>query len=173
MLPARTLRADSSRIPITGGLDVLQLQLYTSVHLPGEEVERLLGLMDERGCWRDIDYTDQTRGRWQPTLHLTRLQALAKLWATPVRIWPRSAVVPSLARGNRLLAASRSPLPQLVAQRNRRSEKLATVLLMLGDEASPDEVAEECAFWIVRLSVVPDRTGMAGGQQPHEGAADR
>lgn len=43
--------------------DVLLLQLYMSVHLPAEEVRRLLGLIDEQGRWSDIDYADRTRGR--------------------------------------------------------------------------------------------------------------
>ena len=57
--------------------DVLLLQLYMSVHLPDAEVRRLLGLFDAGGFWRDIDYADRTRGRWQPSLHLTRMYGLA------------------------------------------------------------------------------------------------
>lgn len=67
--------------------DVLLLQLYTSVHLPDAEVRRLLGLFDAGGFWTDIDYDDRTRGRWQPSLHLTRMYALAKLYADPASAW--------------------------------------------------------------------------------------
>ena len=67
--------------------DVLLLQLYTSVHLPDGEVRRLLGLFDAGGFWSDIDYDDRTRGRWQPSLHLTRMYALAKLYADPASAW--------------------------------------------------------------------------------------
>ena len=122
--------------------DVLQLQLYTSVHLPGEEVERLLGLMDERGCWRDIDYTDQTRGRWQPTLHLTRLQALAKLWAAPDSEYVRDPrLCRALHAGIGCWLRLDPRCPNWWHNEIGVPKKLATVLLMLGDEASPDEVA--------------------------------
>lgn len=67
--------------------DVLLLQLYTSVHLPDAEVRRLLGLFDAGGFWTDIDYDDRTRGRWQPSLHLTRMYALAKLYSDPASAW--------------------------------------------------------------------------------------
>ena len=44
--------------------DVLLLQLYMAVHLPDSEVQRLLDAYDwENGCWTDIDYTAQDRGR--------------------------------------------------------------------------------------------------------------
>ena len=51
------------------------------------EVRRLLGLFDAGGFWSDIDYDDRTRGRWQPSLHLTRMYALAKLYADPASAW--------------------------------------------------------------------------------------
>lgn len=67
--------------------DVLQLQLYMSVHLPDVEVNRLFSLINENGSFSDIDYTDRTRGRWQPTLHLTRLYSLVKLYVSPSSKW--------------------------------------------------------------------------------------
>lgn len=68
--------------------DVLLLQLYMSVKLPDDEVTRLIGLFDSKeGCFRDIDYNDRTRGRWNPTLHLTRLYSIAKLYKDPESPW--------------------------------------------------------------------------------------
>ena len=40
--------------------DVLQLQLYMSVHLPDVEVNRLFSLINENGSFSDIDNTDRT-----------------------------------------------------------------------------------------------------------------
>lgn len=60
-------------------IDVLLMQLYLSVQLPEDEVRRVMGLFDrETGRWRDIDYTDMSRGGWDMTLHVTRIYALAK-----------------------------------------------------------------------------------------------
>lgn len=73
--------------------DVLQLQLYMSVHLPDTEVNRLFSLMKEDGSFSDIDYTDKTRGRWAPTLHLTRLYSLAKLYVSPGNRWYKDALM--------------------------------------------------------------------------------
>ena len=71
--------------------DVLLLQLYMAVHLLDDEVQRLLDAFDwAEGCWRDIDYAAQDRGRWPATLHLTRMYALAKLYRYPGQHWEGS-----------------------------------------------------------------------------------
>ncbi len=65
-------------------IDVLLMQLYLSIQLPEEEVDRVMGLFDrEKRQWRDIDYTDMSRGGWDMTLHITRIYALAKSYASP------------------------------------------------------------------------------------------
>ena len=65
-------------------IDVLLMQLYLSVQLPSEEVERVMGLFDwEKGQWTDIDYTNMQRGEWDMTFHITRIYALAKSYKCP------------------------------------------------------------------------------------------
>lgn len=63
-------------------IDVLLMQLYFSVILPEKEVDRVLSLFDG-SVWKDIDYTDKSRGGWEPTLHVTRILALAKAYMAP------------------------------------------------------------------------------------------
>ena len=60
-------------------IDVLLMQLYFTVDLPQEEIDRLLDLFED-GVWRDIDYSDKSRGGWHPTLHVTRILALARAY---------------------------------------------------------------------------------------------
>ena len=68
-------------------IDVLLMQLYLAVQLPQSEVDRVVGLFDfDRRQWRDIDYTDMSRGGWDMTLHITRIYALAKTYK-----WPQSS----------------------------------------------------------------------------------
>lgn len=122
--------------------DVLLLQLYMSVHLPAEEVRRLLGLIDEQGRWSDIDYTDRTRGRWQPTLHLTRLYALAKLWADPGSESYRSQRLRDVLHAGIGLWLRIDPrCPNWWHNEIGVPKKLTAILLMLGDEATPEEIA--------------------------------
>lgn len=59
-------------------IDVLLLQLYLSVQLPEQEVQRVIDLFQEDRRWSDIDYTNMSRGGWDVTLHTTRIYALAK-----------------------------------------------------------------------------------------------
>ena len=71
--------------------DVMLLQLYMAVHLPDAEVERLLGLFDwEKGAWTDIDYASKIKARWHPSQHVTRLDALAKLYKAGSEKWKGS-----------------------------------------------------------------------------------
>ena len=122
--------------------DVLLLQLYMSVHLPAEEVRRLLGLIDEQGRWSDIDYADRTRGRWQPTLHLTRLYALAKLWADPGSESYRSQRLRDVLHAGIGLWLRIDPrCPNWWHNEIGVPKKLTAILLMLGDEATPEEIA--------------------------------
>ena len=122
--------------------DVLLLQLYMSVHLPAEEVRRLLGLIDEQGRWNDIDYADRTRGRWQPTLHLTRLYALAKLWADPGSESYRSQRLRDVLHAGIGLWLRIDPrCPNWWHNEIGVPKKLTAILLMLGDEATPEEIA--------------------------------
>lgn len=60
-------------------IDVVLMQLYFTVDLPQEEIDRLLDLFED-GVWRDIDYSDKSRGGWHPTLHVTRILALARAY---------------------------------------------------------------------------------------------
>lgn len=67
-------------------IDVLLMQLYLSVQLPPDEVSRVMELFDfDKRQWKDIDYTDMSRGGWDMTLHITRIYALAKSYK-----WPQS-----------------------------------------------------------------------------------
>lgn len=122
--------------------DVLLLQLYMSVQLPDAEVERLLALLGPDGRWTDIDYGDRTRGRWQPTLHLTRLYALAKLWADPQsRRWADPQLGRVLHEGIACWLRLDPHCPNWWHNEIGVPKKLAAILLMLGSEATPDEIA--------------------------------
>ena len=58
-------------------------QLYTEVAMPDKERQRLVALFDKsKRQWKDIDYTDMSRGSWKVALHMGRLQALARLYAS-------------------------------------------------------------------------------------------
>lgn len=120
--------------------DVLLLQLYMSVHLPADEVEALLGTLSPEGEWSDIDYTDQTRGRWVPTLHLTRLYALTKLYVDPSSPYYRDkrfhdAIHAGIAWWLRLDPRC----PNWWHNEIGVPKKLTGILLMLGDEVTPEE----------------------------------
>lgn len=122
--------------------DVLLLQLYMSVKLPDAEVDRLLGLFDrEGGFWTDIDYTDKTRGRWQPTLHLTRMYALAKHYADPASEWYRDrAIGQVLHKGIAFWGREMPHCPNWWHNDIGAPKKLTAVMLMIYDELTDDEL---------------------------------
>lgn len=123
--------------------DVLLLQLYTSVHLPDGEVRRLLGLFDAGGFWSDIDYDDRTRGRWQPSLHLTRMYALAKLYADPASAWHGDGRIGGLLHKG--LAYWYAKKPSSLNWWHGEigvPKKLAAILLMIRGELSGPELEQ-------------------------------
>ena len=123
--------------------DVLLLQLYMSVHLPDAEVRRLLGLFDAGGFWRDIDYADRTRGRWQPSLHLTRMYALAKLYADPASAWHGDGRIGGLLHKG--LAYWYAKKPSSLNWWHGEigvPKKLAAILLMIRGELSGPELEQ-------------------------------
>lgn len=121
--------------------DVLLLQLYMSVKLPDEEIERLAGLFDERGFWTDIDYNDKTRGRWQPTLHITRMYALAKHYSDPSSLWYKNQGIGRiLHKGIAYWGETWPSCPNWWHNDIGVPKKLTAVLLMMYDELSEDEI---------------------------------
>lgn len=123
--------------------DVLLLQLYMSVKLPDSEIRRLIGIFSfEEGFWTDIDYDDKTRGRWQPTLHLTRMYALAKHYADPESEWYKNPELHEMLHGGIAWWGRKKPYcPNWWHNDIGVPKKLTAVLLMLYDELSDDEIA--------------------------------
>ena len=133
--------------------DVLLLQLYTSVHLPEDEVEWLLDLFSEDGTFSDIDYADQHRGKWPASLHLTRMQALAKLYVSKGSPWYQDTRLREvLHRGAAWWCTARPKNPNWWHNVIGVPKKLGTVLVMLYDEWTPEELAagiagmDQCSF---------------------------
>lgn len=122
--------------------DVLLLQLYMSVHLPDAEVLRLQGLFDAgTGAFTDIDYNDKTRGRWNPTLHITRLYALAKLYKCPSSRWFGDSGLKEILHRGIAFWYDRMPVcPNWWHNDIGVPKKLTTVLLMIRDELSQAEI---------------------------------
>lgn len=120
--------------------DVLLLQLYMSVHLPDDEVERLFSLFSADGSFTDIDYTDRTRGRWQPTLHLTRLYSLTKLYVSKESHWHGDSRLSGLIHSGLEFWFSLMPTSDNWWHNEIGVPRKATsILLMLGDEATEKE----------------------------------
>ncbi len=45
-----------------------------------DNLETLLGQMNEQGAWPNIKYSSKQRGSWEPSEHLSNLQRMAKAW---------------------------------------------------------------------------------------------
>ena len=48
-----------------------------------DTLQALVDRMDERGAWANIPYQSKQRGSWEPALHLSYLQTMAKAWQKP------------------------------------------------------------------------------------------
>lgn len=120
--------------------DVLLLQLYTSIALPSDEVERLKSLWTGEQ-FSDIDYSNMDRGRWQPTLHVTRLQSLAKLYSDPQSTWYKDkALGEMLHSGIAWWFANMPKCPNWWHNDIGVPKKMTTILLMIYDELSAEEI---------------------------------
>ncbi len=119
---------------------MLLLQLYNAVHLPDAEVERLFSLYDGEK-WTDIKYDDQTRGRWNPTLHLTRLLSLTKLYVSPESGWYKDDRLHELIHSAIAYWYRTMPVcPNWWHNNIGVPKKMTTVLLMIYDELSREEI---------------------------------
>lgn len=123
-------------------IDVLLMQLYLAVQLPQSEVDRVVGLFDfDRRQWRDIDYTDMSRGGWDMTLHITRIHALAKAYK-----WPQSSFYKSPLLSELLHKAAgwwfdnRPVNPNWWHNDIGVPKKLTAAMLLLRDELSEEEI---------------------------------
>lgn len=123
--------------------DVLLLQLYLSVHLPDNEIEELIASFDrKKGCWDDIDYAAQDRGRWPSTLHVTRMYALAKVYKAGNAKWKDSEELGSLLHQAMKWWFDNKPhCPNWWHNDIGVPKKMTAVLLMMRDELSQDEIA--------------------------------
>lgn len=58
-------------------------ELYIEVAMPDKERERLVSMFDKsKRQWKDLNYADQSRGSWNTGVHMARVQALSKLYAS-------------------------------------------------------------------------------------------
>lgn len=48
-----------------------------------DTLQALVDRMDERGAWANIPYQSKQRGSWEPALHISYLQTMAKAWQKP------------------------------------------------------------------------------------------
>ncbi len=48
-----------------------------------DTLQALVDRMDERGAWDNIPYQSKQRGSWEPALHLSYVQTMAKAWRKP------------------------------------------------------------------------------------------
>ncbi len=123
-------------------IDVLLMQLYLSVQLPEAEVARVMGLFDfDRRQWRDIDYTDMSRGGWDMTLHITRIYALAKSYrweGSPYHLNPELGRLLHLAAG--WWFDNRPVNPNWWHNDIGVPKKLAAAMLLIRDELSEKEM---------------------------------
>lgn len=122
--------------------DVMLLQLYMAVHLPDKEVERLLENFNwEEGCWNDIDYAQKNRGRWPATLHVTRMNSLAKLYKAGNERWKDSPQLKKLLHSCMAWWYANMPVcPNWWHNDIGVPKKFTGVLLMLRDELSQEEI---------------------------------
>lgn len=120
--------------------DVLLLQLYTYVLLPDSEVNALLAAWNG-SQFTDIDYNDASRGRWQPSLHVTRLLALSKVYANPGSKWYKNPQLHDLLHNGMKWWFDNTPVC-LNWWHNEIGvpKKMAALMLVMYDELTPDEL---------------------------------
>lgn len=126
----------------SASIDVLLMQLYLSVQLPRQEVERVMSLFDyEEGLWKDIDYTDMHRGGWVMSLHITRIYALAKSYKCPESPFYMSKNLSRLLHKAAGWWFTNKPVnPNWWHNDIGVPKKLAAAMILLHDELSQEEI---------------------------------
>lgn len=121
-------------------IDVLLMQLYLSVQLPENEVDRVVSLFKD-GQWTDIDYTDMGRGQWLATLHVTRIYALAKAYASESSPYYKDAEVGKVVHEAMAWWFREMPLnPNWWHNVIGVPKKFIAAMLMIRDELSEEEI---------------------------------
>lgn len=147
-------------------IDVMLMQLYFAVDLPQGEIDRLLGLFRD-GVWEDIDYSDRSRGGWKPTLHVTRIFALARAYTSPSSpAYGNEPVGRTVHKAMKWWFDNLPVCPNWWHNEIGVPKKMAAAVLLMKDELTPDEV--DGALKVLRRSSF-GRTGqnkvwLAGNQ---------
>ncbi|MGN0189275.1 MAG: polysaccharide lyase family 8 super-sandwich domain-containing protein [Candidatus Cryptobacteroides sp.] len=121
-------------------IDVMLMQLYFAVDLPQDEIDRLLGLLTD-GIWKDIDYSDRSRGGWKPTLHVTRILALARAYCSPSSpAYGNAAVGKVVHEAMKWWFDNLPGCPNWWHNEIGVPKKMAAALLLMKDELTQEEI---------------------------------
>ncbi len=123
--------------------DIQMMQLYNNIHLPDDEVVKLIEGFDwEKNCWKDIDYAARDLGSWPPTFHVTRMYSLAKLYVSGGNRWSRSEQLGRLLHSALAWWTENMPVcPNWWHNEIGVPKKMGAFLLMMRDELSEEEIA--------------------------------
>ncbi|GAA4802155.1 polysaccharide lyase 8 family protein [Olivibacter ginsenosidimutans] len=79
--PTENLTEEFLAVSDTGkNNDAVLMEVNLATLLSADWVHNFLAKQLPDGSWPDIDYHDQKRSRWEPAFHVTRIQALAKVY---------------------------------------------------------------------------------------------
>ncbi len=122
-------------------IDILLMQLYLSVQLPDNEIERVISLMQPDGSYSDINYNQKQRGGWKATLHITRLYALARAYCYPASGYYKSPELSDVLHKTLEWWCETKPVsPNWWHNEIGVPKKLASALVLIKDELSPEEL---------------------------------
>ena len=140
--------------------DAVMNQLYLQTTLTEAECEDLIArLLPGEEQWADIDYSDSNRGSWQPSLHLSRLCALARVWNTPGHPLYKSQRLKEICDSVALWWARNDVHnPNWWWNEIGIPRKAGIYLLLMGDDA-PQPVRESFMKILARSNVEPRFTG--------------
>ena len=140
--------------------DAVMNQLYLQTTLTQAECRDLERRFDAAaGQWTDIDYSDANRGSWQPSLHLSRMCALARAYSTAGHPLYHSADLAAMLRSaGRWWAFADPRNPNWWWNEIGIPRKAGIFLLIMGERADP--VTREAFLEIMhRIKVEPRFTG--------------
>lgn len=123
--------------------DVMLQELYVAVTLSDKQVKDIISKQGVNGQWNDIDYADQKRSRWGPSLHVTRIHSLAKSYKTPTcKYYNSPQLAKVLHKALKYWFDADLMCPNWWYNEIGGPKMLGPALLLLRDELSPWEMEQ-------------------------------
>ncbi len=108
-----------------------------------DTLQALCDRLNEQGAWPHIDYASKQRGSWEPALHLSYVQSMAKAWQKPGSpFYHDSKLLKTIHKALNYWLDNDFQCPNWWYPEIGVPMQLAPILILMENELSPEQMAK-------------------------------